>query len=88
MRGDCERCEQLEALGQQDTDALIAAQLELEVRNLVADEVRDQRLKICSTCPFLVGGLCQQCGCYTRFRASLRNKSCPIGKWHRQEKLN
>lgn len=82
----CERCDELDALGQQDTQALIEMQLELEVRNLVADEVRDARLDICSSCPFSVNGTCQQCGCYIQFRASLANKNCPIGRWKSEEK--
>lgn len=83
MRNGCERCDELEALGRQDTDALIEAQLAMEVRNIVPNTIRDARLEICSSCPFLVNGLCQQCGCYTRFRASLKNKNCPIGRWQK-----
>ncbi|WP_373875453.1 DUF6171 family protein [Lapidilactobacillus luobeiensis] len=81
QRKDCVRCELLESLDQQDTDALITEQLSLEVGNLVSDELRDQRLIQCQSCPFFQKGLCLKCGCYTRFRASLRNKSCPDGRW-------
>lgn len=78
---NCIRCDLLEGLDRQDTKALIDEQLSLEVGNLVEPSVRDQRLEICQTCPFFQNGLCTKCGCYTRFRASLKNKSCPVGKW-------
>lgn len=52
MRNGCERCDELEDLGRQDTDALIEAQLAMEVRNIVPNTIRDARLEICSSCPF------------------------------------
>lgn len=81
MAKNCERCEELTALDRLDVDASIDFQLSMEVGNLVPDQVRDERLKICSSCPFFLNGTCQKCGCYTRFRASLQNKACPIDRW-------
>lgn len=80
-QNNCVRCELLESLDRQDPAALIDEQLALEVGNLVSADQRDQRLAICQQCPFFQQGLCLKCGCYTRFRASLKNKSCPMAKW-------
>lgn len=78
---DCVRCELLEGLDRLDTEQLIDEQLKLEVGNLVPDEIRDVRLKVCADCPFFQNGMCLKCGCYTRFRTSLKNKTCPVHKW-------
>lgn len=82
---NCVRCELLEGLDHLNTDQLIEEQLQLEVGNLVSDQQRDARLVVCQACPFYQNGLCLKCGCYTKFRASLKNKSCPIGKWRRDK---
>ncbi|WP_125767646.1 DUF6171 family protein [Lapidilactobacillus wuchangensis] len=80
-QNNCIRCDLLEGLDRQDTEALIDEQLALEVGHFVTDDLREQRLAICRTCPFFQNGLCQKCGCYCRFRASLNNKKCPLNKW-------
>ncbi|MFC6316077.1 DUF6171 family protein [Lapidilactobacillus achengensis] len=79
--GNCVRCDLLDELASQDVAANIAEQLSLEVGNLVDPEIRDQRLVICQSCPFFQNGTCLKCGCYTQFRASLKNKTCPEGRW-------
>lgn len=81
MARNCLHCEELEALDRLDVEEQIKLQLSTEVDNLVSDQVRKDRLQICSTCPFYLNGLCQKCGCYTQFRASLKNKRCPINRW-------
>lgn len=77
----CRRCQLLEEQDRQDTDELIDEQLSLEVNNLVPVETRNQRLAVCKDCPFYQNGLCLKCGCYCRFRASLKNKICPDHRW-------
>lgn len=78
---NCSRCQLLESLDQLDTEGLIAEQLALEIGNIVNKKIRNQRLAICEQCPLLLNGVCQRCGCYTEFRASLKNKSCPDQRW-------
>ncbi|MGK4179613.1 DUF6171 family protein [Lapidilactobacillus dextrinicus] len=80
-RNNCQRCDLLENLDKQNTEELIDEQLDLEIGNLVNPDQRDRRLVICQNCPFFQNGLCLKCGCYCRFRASLKNKKCPLDKW-------
>ncbi|WP_227004528.1 DUF6171 family protein [Jeotgalibaca porci] len=49
--------------------------------NLSSDNLRESRLAICASCPFRQSHTCTKCGCYVAFRASLKLKSCPVGKW-------
>lgn len=78
---NCPRCQLLESIDRLDTDQLVTEQLKLEVGNIVSNEIREQRLTICQQCPFFQNGICQKCGCYTKFRASLKNKKCPVKRW-------
>ena len=45
--------------------------------------VSQERLKICSTCPYYENmiGRCQKCGCFMEFKTLMMEASCPIGKW-------
>lgn len=47
----------------------------------VPEETKNERLKICSTCPFLSGERCTKCGCHTPTKASWAANSCPQGYW-------
>lgn len=53
------------------------------VRNIpdelrVADEEYERRLKLCSECEALIGGLtCRYCGCFVLARARKENQGCP-----------
>jgi hypothetical protein len=48
---------------------------------LVADEVVEERMKICNSCEFYVGSRCSKCGCQMRVKTTLATSSCPIGNW-------
>ena len=41
----------------------------------------DQRMDICSTCPFFNGVRCLKCGCFMALKTTLQEAHCPIGKW-------
>jgi hypothetical protein len=70
----------MKALATVDVNKEIDEQLSIEA-NLATDEKKEARLAICLGCPFLKNQTCLKCGCYARFRASLEQKYCPIGKW-------
>ena len=77
---DCKSCERLQELADLNELELIEEQLSLEI-DVVNDEVKEKRLSICLSCPFLNRQTCTKCGCYALFRTSLANKKCPISKW-------
>ena len=43
----------------------------------------DTRLKICNECPWLDKRLvkCRKCGCFMKLKSTLKQATCPIGKW-------
>jgi hypothetical protein len=41
----------------------------------------EERMAICQTCPFFTGKRCRKCGCFMALKTTLRQASCPIGKW-------
>jgi len=76
----CPSCDQRKFFSEQEVQHLVVEQLLLEDQQ-VTDQVREQRLKICRSCTELNQHTCLKCGCFVRFRASLKNKNCPIQKW-------
>lgn len=77
---ECKSCERLKRLASTNEIEMIEEQLSLETE-LASDKEKEKRLNICMDCPFLKNQTCTKCGCYTLFRASLKNKNCPIAKW-------
>lgn len=47
------------------------------------DEVQQERIDICSDCPFISQdrGRCTKCGCILSVKIKWESSSCPIGKW-------
>lgn len=43
----------------------------------------ESRLAICNQCPAFNKNLakCKKCGCFMKLKSTLRQASCPIGKW-------
>lgn len=41
----------------------------------------EDRLKICSSCDYLVSGMCRACGCFVELRASELKGRCPYDRW-------
>lgn len=63
---------------QAQIDAELLRLAERHPQDLTSDEVRLQRLERCNACERLAtDGTCLLCGCYVRFRASLRKVTCP-----------
>ena len=46
------------------------------------DEVK-RRYAVCQGCEFFIAnqGRCSKCGCFMKFKSSLRSQHCPEGKW-------
>ena len=49
----------------------------------VANEVSEQRLNICKSCPELFGPVnqCKKCGCLMNIKVKIPQAECPLGKW-------
>ncbi|AIM25479.1 DUF6171 family protein [Melissococcus plutonius] len=80
----CKNCDRLQSFDQKVVDALIDEQLSLEI-DLANQEIVKQRLTICNQCSFKVENTCTKCGCYCRFRASLKHKKCPMDYWYKDK---
>lgn len=73
----CKRCLTLEA-GQQGIFENIQSYLQrLSEENKVPDAVYQRRLETCKACPWLLSGMCRQCGCYVELRAAVKARKCP-----------
>jgi hypothetical protein len=55
---------------------------------IVSDEVKQERLNICSLCEHhdYVMNRCRECGCFLNAKVIFAGNSCPIGKWNVVEK--
>lgn len=47
----------------------------------VSKLVRNERLSVCQTCPELTLGMCNVCKCIMRWKTTLADATCPLGKW-------
>ena len=45
------------------------------------DSVREERVKICSSCEKRVDAVCMACGCYIELRTAAAAQYCPYHKW-------
>lgn len=50
---------------------------------MATDEVKNNRMEICSLCPELIKltTQCKKCGCIMKLKTKLEQSKCPIGKW-------
>lgn len=55
--------------------------------NRVPSSVLQERLNICTTCPFYRNKLqqCKKCGCIMPQKAKLADAFCPVHKWGKFE---
>jgi hypothetical protein len=53
----------------------------------VSEETQHMRMSICRGCPDFNAGTsqCRRCGCFMSAKTKLRQGSCPIGKWGREQ---
>lgn len=49
----------------------------------VTDQVKEERMNICSGCDFFdkVNTKCNSCGCYLNLKAAWETSKCPLDKW-------
>ena len=55
---------------------------------IVPEEVKKERLNICSSCEYYKDNRCSQCGCFMNIKAEWADQQCPLRKWLRYEKDN
>jgi hypothetical protein len=50
----------------------------------VSKDIKDARMSICESCPFLIQATkqCKKCGCLMHLKTQLADAYCPMGKWH------
>jgi hypothetical protein len=55
----------------------------LDKENYVEENVAEERLSICKSCPELIKltTQCKKCGCFMAAKTKLKQATCPIGKW-------
>lgn len=81
METVCKRCLLLES-GKEDTLKSIMEHIEkIKPHEKCGNEEYGKRLKVCSECDYLSGGVCLKCGCYPEFRAAFLKQKCPYKKW-------
>lgn len=53
----------------------------------VSDEIQEERMSICNSCPELIKltHQCKKCGCFMKLKTTLKEAACPIGKWGKHE---
>lgn len=49
----------------------------------VEEDVAQERLSICKSCPELIKltAQCKKCGCFMNIKTKFEAAKCPIGKW-------
>ncbi len=80
----CPVCENKAHLTAMDMTPELAAEMAAEekVTDYAGDALVAERLKICNSCPKLIGGMtCRDCGCFVQFRVRHKTASCINGKW-------
>lgn len=55
----------------------------MNTANIVPDSIKQERLSICDSCPYLFRPTmqCQRCGCFLKIKTSFAFFKCPEGKW-------
>jgi hypothetical protein len=49
--------------------------------NLVDENKKEERMKICRDCEFFLLNVCKKCGCFMPAKTKFQTSRCPIGKW-------
>ena len=55
---------------------------------IVPEEVKKERLDICSSCEYYKDNRCAQCGCFMSIKTEWAEQECPLKKWLKYEKDN
>lgn len=53
----------------------------MELNPFINVEKQEERIKICSSCPFMNKNICTKCWCWVEVKARLKKSKCPEGKW-------
>lgn len=80
----CPACENKAQLSTMNMTPEIIEEMAMseQVGDPVSEEVYENRLMLCKSCPKLIGGMtCSYCGCFVQFRARHSRAACPVSKW-------
>lgn len=77
MHNTCKKCLLYEAGEKVTYDEIMKYVATLDKKDLVEDEIYNQRINCCKKCDFLISGMCRKCGCYVEVRARLKASNCP-----------
>lgn len=71
------------SLGQQAKNFIKSAVDVVKNPYIVSDDIKQQRLNICSLCEHhdYIMNRCKECGCFLNAKVIFAGNSCPIGKW-------
>lgn len=50
---------------------------------VVSEQIRQERLYICSGCEWFQDGICGRCSCHVEVKAGWAEQECPLKKWKR-----
>lgn len=75
--GSCKGCNDSYTATEAQIDRILASPM-FQTSISVPDDVYEERLRQCATCPKLMDGMtCLVCGCFIRIAAKYRDRSCP-----------
>jgi hypothetical protein len=59
----------------------------LNKNNYTDEELSKSRMDICNECPSLIQltKMCKECGCFMLMKTKLKEATCPLGKWFKEE---
>lgn len=77
MSKNCVKCLLYEAGESVTYEQIMAYVATLDKKDLVKQEICNERLNKCKSCDELISGMCRKCGCYVEVRARLKNACCP-----------
>lgn len=57
--------------------------LDIFNRTPASQEVTQNRMSICNSCPELISMThqCKKCGCFMAIKTKMQAAKCPLGKW-------
>lgn len=87
QKENCKGCLETVIVSEEVIEELVK-EAEVDVSAIVSEDVYEQRIEICKSCPALkFGTTCAHSGSIVRYRAKFKNKSCSMpgkGKWEKE----
>ncbi|WP_233532223.1 DUF6171 family protein [Paenibacillus alkalitolerans] len=74
----CKGCSETYKVTDSQISRILSSSMFQSEQHCVPDDIYDQRLQACMTCPSLqFGTTCSVCGCIVQIRAKLKDRDCP-----------